>query len=132
MGIPCAKKHYNSAKQLKNAKSLQDQNQILKHISLWLPLPPFIKMNASLPWTPHIRVSSTNVLLPIQTTLSSQAIHTLLGSAIDLVKLDLVLMHFPLFTLEGAKLSYSIDPFHTMRDFIPTHGSPHRFYSPPR
>ena len=54
--------------------------------------------------------------------LSSQEIHTLLGSFVDLVKLDLVLMHLPLFTLEGEKLSYSIDPFHNMRDFIPTHG----------
>ena len=48
-------------------------------------------------------------------------IHSLYGSVVDLVKLDLVLMHLPLFTLEGAKLSYSIDPFDTMRDFIPTH-----------
>ena len=47
----------------------------------------------------------------------------LLGSIVDLVKLDLVLMHLPFFTLEGAKLSYPIDPFHTMRDFIPTHGT---------
>ena len=103
MGIPCAKKHYNSAKQLKNAKSLQDQNQILKHVSLWLPLPPFMQLNVSLPRTPHIMVSSTRNLSPSQTTLSSQASHTLLGSTVDLVKLDLVLMQLPLFTLEGEK-----------------------------
>ena len=81
-----------------------------------------MQVNASLPWTPHIRVSSTKNIYPSQTVLSSQASHTLLGSVVDLIKLDLVLMHLPLFTLEGAKLSYSIDPFHTMRDFIPTHG----------
>ena len=67
-------------------------------------------------------VSSKKNLSPSQTVLSSQESHTLLCSAVDLVKLDLVLMHFPLFTLEGEKLSYSIDPFQIMRDFIPTHG----------
>ena len=82
----------------------------------------FMQVNVTLPWTPHIRVSSTNDLPPSQIVLSSQASHTLLGSAVDLVKLDLFLMHLPLFTLEGEKSSYSIDPFHTMRDFIPTHG----------
>ena len=83
--------------------SKQTNDQMLKDVSLWLPLPPFMQVNVSLPQTPNIRVSSTNNLSPSQTALSSQASHTLLGSAIDLVKLDLVLMHFPLFTLEGAK-----------------------------
>ena len=91
---------------------------MLKDVSLWLPLPPFMQVNVSLAWTPHIRVSSTNNIPPSQTAWSSQASHTLLGSVVDLIKLDLVLMHLHLFTLEGAKLSYSIDPFHTMRDLF--------------
>ena len=60
----------------------------------------------------------------MQTTLSSQVIHTLLGSVVDLVKPRLVLMHLPLFTLEAEELSYSDDPFHTMKDFFLIHG-PH-------
>ena len=81
-----------------------------------------MQVNVSFPYTPHIRVSSTRNISPSQSVLSSQASHTLLGSVVDLVKLDLVLMQLPLFTLEGEKLSCSIDPFHTMKNLIPTHG----------
>ena len=98
----------NTATQLNNRRtqnSLQTKINILKDVSLWLPLPPFMQVNASFPWTPHIRVCSTNNISPSQTALSSQARHTLLGSAVDLVKLDLVLMQLPLFTLEGEKSS---------------------------
>ena len=63
-------------------------------------------------------VSFTRNISPSQTMLSSQASHTLLGSVVDLVELDLVLMHLPLFTLECEKLSCSIDSFHTMRDLF--------------
>ena len=68
-----------------------------------------------------------NDLSPIHTVMSFKVIHSSYGSAVDLVKSDLVLMHFPLFTPEGEKYSYYNDPFHTMRYFIPTHGPPYPF-----
>ena len=81
-------------------------------------------MKAFLPWPHTLGFLPPKYISPIHPALSFKVIHSLYGSAIDLVKLDLVLMHLPLFTLEGEKCSYFYDTFHTMRDFIPTHGPP--------
>ena len=50
-------------------------------------------------------------LPPTNTTLSLLMIYSIHTNAIDLVKLDLVHMYFPLFTHEGARSSYYYDPF---------------------
>ena len=48
---------------------------------------------------------------PSITALSPLMISTIHSSVVDLVKLDLVHMYFPLFTHEGARSSYYYDPF---------------------
>ena len=84
-------------------------------------------MKSSLAWPHTLWFPPPNDLFLIHTALSFKVTHSSYGSVVDLVKPDLVLMHLPLFTLEGAKYGYSDDPFHIMRDFIPTHGPPYPF-----
>ena len=111
--MPCAKQHYNSAKQQEDAPLSKQTIKLIFHniphygclallLNKWKPSP---LGSHSLGFPPPRNIP------PTISALSPKMISTSYPSAVDLVKLDLVHMKMSSFTHEGVKSSSYDDPF---------------------
>ena len=100
-----------STKQLQKANSLQDQNQIIS-INFYGCLALLLNMCDPSCLGPHsLGFPSPSNIPPTCTALSLWMIFSSHTYIVDLVKLDLVHLHWSLFTHESVKSSFYLDPF---------------------
>ena len=98
--LPCAKQHKLS--QLNNWRE-QTKIEISNIISNGSPSPFYTKRRLPFHGPHPLGFLSSNNIPPMKTALSHLVTHSPHAALFDLVKLDLVSLHFPLFTLGDAK-----------------------------